>query len=223
MMSTVDVEPHPDRVANLLGALVVGLNDAVGSAMARAAGLDATGVSALLLVQAHPGLSITELAAALDLTHSGAVRTLERLVDRDLVRRAAGPDRRTRGLYLTGAGEGGAQEALAAPPRGVGGALGASAAPRQEAFVRGVEEALAARRRVLGGALGASAASGQEAFVRVLEQVLAALPGTRADAWRICRTCEHAVCRGPACPVGHAVTLAETRAPRSRPSSTEES
>jgi DNA-binding MarR family transcriptional regulator len=193
MMSTVDVEPHPDRVANLLGALVVGLNDAVGSAMARAAGLDATGVSALLLVQAHPGLSITELAAGLDLTHSGAVRTLERLVDRDLVRRAAGPDRRTRGLYLTGAGEDVAQEALAA------------------------------RRRVLGGALGASAASGQEAFVRALEQVLAALPGTRADAWRICRTCEHAVCRGPACPVGHAVTLAETRAPRSRPSSTEES
>ena len=189
----MDAEPHPDRVANLLGALVVGLNDAVGSAMARAAGLDATGVSALLLVQAHPGLSITELAAALDLTHSGAVRTLERLVDRDLVRRAPGPDRRTRGLHLTGSGEDVAQEALAA------------------------------RRLVLAGALGASAVSGQETFVRALEQVLAALPGTRADAWRICRTCEHAVCRGPACPVGHAVTLAEARAPRSRPSSTEES
>jgi len=193
MISTVDAEPHPDRVANLLGALVVGLNDAVGSAMARAAGLDSTGVSALLLVQAHPGLSITELAAALDLTHSGAVRTLERLVDRDLVRRAPGPDRRTRGLYLTGSGDGVAQRALDA------------------------------RRRVLGTALGASAASEQEAFVRALEQVLAALPGTRADAWRICRTCEHAVCRGPACPVGHAVTLAEARDPRSRPSSTEES
>ena len=45
-------------------------------------------------------------------------------------------------------------------------------------------------------------------FARAAGLLLAQLPVSRVDAWRICRTCEHDVCRGTACPVGSAVSAA---------------
>jgi DNA-binding MarR family transcriptional regulator len=163
------------RPANLLGALAVGVHDAMSGVMVAATGLDATGVAALLVVHGHPGLSITQLADTLGLTHSGAVRSVDRLADRDLVVRGEGRDHRSRGLTPTAAG------------------------------ARLADDVLAARRSLLDELLHRLPEPDRARFVESLGTVLAGLPQTRLDAWRICRTCEHPVCTGADCPVGHAV------------------
>jgi DNA-binding MarR family transcriptional regulator len=167
------------RDANLLGALATGIQDAVRDALVRESGMDATAVAALLAVRERPGQSIAQLAAALSLTHSGAVRSVNRLTRRGLVARGRGQDGRSRGLVLTPAGR------------------------------AATEEVLTARRRLLRGLLEDLPADQRACFAQVAERLLRQLPASRADAWRICRTCEHDVCRGPACPVGSAVTASE--------------
>ena len=192
-MTENDVWMEPEghaRSANLLGALAVGLEDAVRAALAQATGLDVTAVAAVLVVGARPGRSIADLAAALGVTHSGAVRTLDRLVQHGLVERVPGSDARTQGLALTDAGRTAAGHAVAA------------------------------RRSVLGGLLDGLSVDQQVTLVPAMEALLARLPADRRDAWRICRTCEHDVCRGAQCPVGNAVDPADTgdavRSPSSR-------
>lgn len=58
----------------------------------------------LALVEANPGASQSRLAHAVGLDRSTMVAVLDRLEDRRLVERRAGPDRRTNGLWLTRAG-----------------------------------------------------------------------------------------------------------------------
>jgi DNA-binding MarR family transcriptional regulator len=137
--------------------------------------MDSTAVAALLAVRERPGQSITQLATALSLTHSGADRSVDRLTRRGLVTRGRGQDGRSRGLALTPAGR------------------------------VMTDQILAARRRLLLGLLENLPPDERACFTRAAERLLARLPASRADAWRICRTCEHDVCRGPACPVGCAV------------------
>ena len=167
-----------DRSANLLGALATGIQDAVRDALVSESGLDGTAVAAALAVRERPGQSITQLAAALSLTHSGAVRSVGRLTQRGLVAQGRGQDGRSRGLELTPAG------------RAV------------------TDQVLAARRRLLLGLLENLPPDERTCFARAAGLLLAQLPASRVDAWRICRTCEHDVCRGTACPVGSAVSAA---------------
>lgn len=166
------------RDANLLGALATGIQDTVRDALVAESGLDGTAVAALLVVRERPGQSITQLAAALRLTHSGAVRSVDRLTAHGLVARGRGQDERSRGLVLT---------------------------PEGRAMT---DRVLAARRRLLQALLEDLHPDERACFARAAERLLAQLPASRADAWRICRTCEHDVCRGPACPVGSAVSAA---------------
>lgn len=179
---TQDDVDRRGRLANLLGALAVGVDDAVRAAFAEAVDLDASAVAALLVVRERPGRSITDLAAALGLTHSGAVRVADRLAARELATRDLGRDGRSRGLGLTEAGH------------------------------ERTEQALAARRAVLQGLADTLPPRRQADLMAAVEELLARLPGTRQDAWRICRTCEHDTCRGTECPVGSAVA-AEGRPP----------
>jgi MarR family transcriptional regulator, negative regulator of the multidrug operon emrRAB len=164
-----------DRTANLLGALATGIQDAVRDGLVGEAGMDRTAATALLAVRERPGQSIAQLATALSLTHSGADRSVDRLTRRGLITRGRGQDGRSRGLVLTPAG------------RVITGQL------------------LAARRRLLLGLLDDLPPDERACFARAAKRLLAQLPASRADAWRICRTCDHDVCRGPACPVGSAV------------------
>ena len=59
----------------------------------------------LALVEANPGVSQSRLAHAVGLDRSTMVAVLDRLEDRRLVERRAGPDRRTNGLWLTPEGK----------------------------------------------------------------------------------------------------------------------
>ncbi len=171
-------EQAPDQrahVVNILGALGVGLSDAAAAAVTSATGLDETAAAALLAVATRPGQSVSDLAAGLGTTHSGAVRAADRLEHLGLLLRAPGTDRRTARLELTGDGT-----ELAG-------------------------RALAARRAALAGLLSRVDEKAIPALRQAVESILGGLPRTRHDAWHICRLCEHAVCRGADCPVGCAV------------------
>jgi DNA-binding MarR family transcriptional regulator len=167
------------RLANLLGALAVGVGDALHATLVEASGLDPAAVAALLVVYERAGLSIGDLAVTLSLTHSGAVRAVNRLAGRGLVLRGSGRDGRSRGLRLSGEGQAVAGQVLRARRERLRALTAAVPEPRRAQFA----DAVAA--------------------------VLAALPASQVDARRICRVCEHATCRGSACPVGAAAAACE--------------
>ncbi|WP_181765212.1 MarR family winged helix-turn-helix transcriptional regulator [Streptomyces albidus (ex Kaewkla and Franco 2022)] len=161
--------------ANWLGALTVGLGDLLDRSLRDASRLDPAAVAAVLTVRARPGQSVSDLAGTLGMTHSGCVRVVGRLVDSGLLLRGPGPDGRTRGLRLSDTGD------------------------------RVADAMLEARRNVLEGMVEKLSPDQAEDLERVLKAMLPLLPDDRADARRICRLCEHAVCRGDDCVVSAAV------------------
>ena len=97
--------PVPDPL-HRLSALVTALDDRVRAAVEAASGVAGTGPDALLTIGHVPGLRVDDLAAMLRVSHSGAVRTVDRLVAAGLVvRRPAADDRRTVALGLTEPGK----------------------------------------------------------------------------------------------------------------------
>src|SRR5689334_6381212 len=94
-----------DHLANVLGALATALDDAVTAAVADATGL--TGAAPAALIALHDllaGRSVDDLRRAVDLTHSGAVRLVDRLVADGLATRRPGPDARSLAVVLTARG-----------------------------------------------------------------------------------------------------------------------
>ncbi|HEY3613040.1 MAG TPA: MarR family transcriptional regulator [Gaiellales bacterium] len=93
------------RRANLLGAAATGLSDAMAGSMAAAGGLDEAASAALVaLLDFTPHGSVRALSRVVGLTHSGAVRLVDRLVDGAYVERRPGADARSLTLTLTAAG-----------------------------------------------------------------------------------------------------------------------
>ncbi len=100
-----DTTSNDARLVNLLGALATGVSDAVNDGVAEATGLDPAASTALIaLLDFLPGGSVRRLSQVIGITHSGAVRLLDRLVDAGLVARATGEDARSRSIMLTRAG-----------------------------------------------------------------------------------------------------------------------
>jgi DNA-binding MarR family transcriptional regulator len=93
------------RTANLLGALSLVVGDGITAATSRAAGQSLSGAAALsALYQFLDRPTLDELGRVLGLTHSGAVRLVDRLVGDGLVTRSPGADGRSRSLALTAKG-----------------------------------------------------------------------------------------------------------------------
>lgn len=161
--------------ANLLGALGVALRDEQIRVMSEASGCDANTLSVLLAVFTRTGSSVGDVAITAGLTHSGAVRVIDRLTTLGLVMRSVGEDRRFVALQCTDEGK---------------------------AVARGV---FAARRERLQEMVDALSSDDRTSLERIIATLLGGLPVTQADAWRICRLCEHACCCGSDCPVGRAV------------------
>ncbi len=166
--------PAANHTANLLGALALALSDRTADVVSGAGGsviTDAVALSAL-----HHFLdrtSIDVLAQVLGLTHSGAVRLVDRLAVAGLVTRAPGTDNRTTAVLLTLAGRG-----------------------RARAVTK-------ARAGVLEDALAVLSSQERHILDRLIGVVLAGLirePG--ATRW-VCRLCDTDACARPAgrCPV----------------------
>jgi MarR family transcriptional regulator, negative regulator of the multidrug operon emrRAB len=94
-----------ERLLNLLGALSVALADRIAAATEEALGESATAVAALVNAAQFPGISIEELRHCLGLSHSAAVRVVDRLAARGLVERRPGAHGPAVALRATARGE----------------------------------------------------------------------------------------------------------------------
>lgn len=176
--------PHAhEREANLLGALGLALADAEQRAAARALGDATPSLAAALVTVANfaPRAGLPVLATTLGLSHSGAVRLADRLVERGLVRRLAdADDGRAVHLRLTPAGRRALRRVRAA---------------REAELERWLDPLDAAERAQL-TALG--------------ERLLEAHVDARSRALVVCRLCDPDVCGHPeTCPVTHGADRGE--------------
>lgn len=96
-------QPTSDlRLGNLLAVTALGLADRLQELGPEVAGVDPAAATALVaLVDFSPHDSLRRLSEVLGLTHSGAVRLVDRLAGAGLVSREAGQDERSRAVVLT--------------------------------------------------------------------------------------------------------------------------
>jgi MarR family transcriptional repressor of emrRAB len=168
------------RILNMLGALAVALADLITAGAEAASNLHASDASALVLVSNHPGESFDTIRRALGLTHSGAVRLVDRLEGVRLVERHRhDSDARAVALWATPAG------------------------------VRTASAILAARAQLLELVLARTSKPDKKAIAQFLENALAELTNGRDRALSICRFCSEGVCRPLGCPVEQAASRSE--------------
>jgi DNA-binding MarR family transcriptional regulator len=162
------------RQANLLGTLSLAVTGRVEGAVAPTSPHGPSAPAALVALAGYlGGEPIDALARVLGLTHSGAVRLVDRLAGAGLVERRRGGDGRSVAVTLTPAGR------------------------------RAAAEIRAARERALAEALSVLGAEERRALTALHEKLLAGLTEDRASARRLCRLCDAEACgheRGT-CPV----------------------
>jgi MarR family transcriptional repressor of emrRAB len=169
----------PDPLHRLC-ALVTGLDDRVRDAVEAASGFTGAAPDALATIGQAPGLRVEDLASMLRVSHSGAVRTVDRLVAAGLVeRRPSAGDRRTVELWLTPAG----------------------------GQVR--RRVLDARNRVLAGALGALDPGDRDALAGLVDRLLTGLAARAVDDHSLCRLCDPDDCAA-GCPVEAGVAVSRS-------------
>jgi MarR family transcriptional regulator, negative regulator of the multidrug operon emrRAB len=135
--------------------------------------------SALNLLVHADGLSVTELARQLGLSHSATVRVVDRLVRRGLARRDHSPRGRLLLVQPTVSGR------------------------------RTVGDRLARQQRWLAEALGALPQPRRRQLLTDLGAVAAAMTGGRDDADRACRSCDQTTCLARGCPLAHLTEVPE--------------
>lgn len=168
------MNPPEEHTANLLGAFGLALVDRVTQAMTDASDAPLNDAVALSALQHFlDQTSIDLLAQVLGLTHSGAVRLVDRLEAAKSVTRTPGADRRTAVVSLTDDGL---------------------------ARARAVT---AARAQVLENVLMVLSVEDRQTMDRLLGTVLARMVrGPGSTRW-VCRSCDTDACGRPAgrCPV----------------------
>jgi DNA-binding MarR family transcriptional regulator len=165
------------HTANLLGALVVSLHDRMSEAFEEEAAQTETGAATLTsLDQFLDRPTIGRLHQVVGLTHSGAVRLLDRLESDKQLRRVPGADGRSRSVELTRSGQ------------------------------RAARRVAERRAEVLQKAMSALSAKERKALDALLSRMLVELMrGPGATRW-MCRLCDMDACerdRG-GCPVANA-------------------
>jgi len=159
------------RTVNIFGALVLTLHDQIRQHTDRAVGMTGEAAAAVVVIGNLPHRSINFLRQALLMTHSGAVRLIDKLVGSRFVRRerVAG-DGRTSELTLTRAG------------------------------ARVAKSILQVRHKIIADALTTLSSEEQDQLRRITERLLAAVTKEEwADA--MCRLCDESSCPLRACPI----------------------
>ena len=161
-----------DQLANVFGAMTLSLVTDMDSAIKSSKLQSTSHCAAVVAIVQQPGLSIDQLRKVLQLSHSGAVRLVDRLVVAGLVVREAGPNGRTVRLSATLAG-------------------------RKE--FKAISER---RRELLKAALTTLTPEEKGQLGLILAKLLRGSAFTVVEAQYICRLCDHSVCfqRG-GCPV----------------------
>jgi MarR family transcriptional regulator, negative regulator of the multidrug operon emrRAB len=167
--------PQATRNSNLLGAFVIAVYDQMLERIEADLGLSGQSAAALVVVGFNQGRSVDFLSGALQLSHSGCVRLVDKLVDADLLERRRGKDRRVAELHLTDAGE------------------------------RRMQMVLGTRRKYFGRVLQSLNINKQRQFTAMIETMLHDLTTCDEHAEAICRLCDEKVCPQGRCPVTLAV------------------
>jgi MarR family transcriptional repressor of emrRAB len=158
------------------------VTDRLRAATEDAARHTGSGPAALTALSTHlEGESIDRLGRSLGLTHSAAVRLVDRLEESGLVKRGDGPDGRSVSVVMTAAGR------------------------------RAARKILDARIRAVGDVLDHLSPSEQRALVGVCEKLLGGITTSHADASRICRLCDPDACGhyDGLCPVSRAAAASD--------------
>lgn len=171
------------RLANVTGAVALGLYDAMSGAATAATGLDEAGTTAVIaLLDFAPGGSIGRLRSVLGVTHSGAVRIVDRLSAAGLVVRGSTGDGRERAITLTPVGRRTARRARTARAAALDGLLAQLTSAERAALAPALDRLAVAITRER---LGRRAAGGEPA------------------GGALCRWCDFGACGRPEghCPV----------------------
>ena len=159
------------RLENMLGALAVGLSDAITSAVETTTGHAGAMGAALATLAQEPGLGIEQLRVPLGRTQSATVRVVDQLVAEGYAERRPGQDQRCVAVFLTARG------------------------------TRAASRVLASREQLLADAVSPLTPGERKALTGALEKVLDRITSDRAHADLICRLCDVAACPERACPV----------------------
>jgi DNA-binding MarR family transcriptional regulator len=164
------------RLENLLGVAVLAGADRTSAAIVDALGSGGAAPGAIVHLAAYPGESAEALHRVLGISQPATVQVVQRLVDRGLVERRPGRDRRTHALHLTPYG------------RRVHGEL------------------LERRRDALTELLAPLSDAERERLAPLLEKIVSGLAEDRPAALTVCRQCDRgACCSAPGCPLDHIV------------------
>jgi len=155
----------------MLGALAVGLSDAITSAVETTTGHAGAMGAALATLAQEPGLGIEQLRVPLGRTQSATVRVVDQLVAEGYAERRPGQDQRSVAVFLTAKGD------------------------------RAASRVLASREQLLADAMSPLTPGERKALTGALEKVLDRMTSGRAHADLICRLCDLAACPERACPV----------------------
>lgn len=153
------------KIENVVGALALAIADTLQRDAQAKAPEPGPAAAAVTLIGHVPGLSIERLRRALSLSHSGAVRLVDRLVAEGLAARSAAPDdHRAVALRLTPLGE------------------------------TTCHAILSARQTGLASALAVLNSEELQEFGKLAAKLLRGLVGSEDRAYRICRLCNYSAC-----------------------------
>jgi DNA-binding MarR family transcriptional regulator len=157
---------------NLVGAWALGAAQALQEATDAEVSAGGVLAAAAVTIALFPGERVDALRAVLDLSPSGVVRTVDRLVADGLAeRRPSATDGREVLVYPTRRG------------------------------ARVGQRVLEARAAVADRLLAPLTQAERDAFLGLLAKLLGALPRDRESARHICRLCDHPACERSWCPV----------------------
>ena len=153
------------KIENVVGALAVGLSDALLQGAENLAPEPGQAAAAITLLRHEPGMPIELLRRALHLSHPGTVRLVDRLVKNDLVeRRRSLEDKRAVALHLTDEGE------------------------------KSCDAILASRQNRLERALKVFSAEERETFGLLAQKLLKSLVENADHGYSVCRLCNLQAC-----------------------------
>lgn len=159
------------RLENLIGALVLALDDEMTERIDALVGLGPSAPAALQSVLRRPEQSIETLRHAVGRSHSATVRLVDRMEDAGLITRRPAPDGREVSLVLTTAGH------------------------------RMAMRVLQERRAVMSRAVVGMSDVERRSLESTIEWMLRTQAATQTDPTPICRLCELSVCPLRRCPV----------------------
>jgi DNA-binding MarR family transcriptional regulator len=160
-----------DRLANMLGALSLRISDEIRDATEGAGHGGGGAAACLVLLNSLGGTNISIIAESLRMSHSGAVRLVDRLEAEGLVKRRSGIDKRSVSLHLTSKGK---------------------------RRVRAINDA---RARAIEAHTGHLSKRDRNDLTRLLETMLEKAIVDRSQIWQTCRLCDVPDCVTPKCPV----------------------